>query len=186
MSYGREASRTRIHPNDSIAMSNNPRRHHQRSDSPEPSSSSPLTDHSLQVYALTQDIRSVAKSIRLQQIVLDLIIIVATFLTFIFINVFLDPKISYVTCDQSDVFHPKLEDTIPFWAVGLYATIAPIIIILAIELLQRIFPEGRKSVLATFLDIYHYLSLYAQGIAITLLLTEIGINFNLINFFIKC
>ncbi|CAF0888758.1 unnamed protein product [Brachionus calyciflorus] len=93
------------------------------------------------------------------------------------------PRIRYFTCDQSDVFMPFKEDTVPFWAVGIFATIGPLFFILIVELLNaRLLPfqinkknlslreRRRKFFICTF----HGISLFILGIAITLLLTEIG------------
>lgn len=164
-------------------MSNNQRRQHQqRSDSvvvPSAPSSSSLeaaaaADQLLPYELSTDENQNVKTTIRIQQIILDLIIIIITFLIYIFILVFVDPKLAYFTCDQSDTFYPYKDDTVPFWAVGLYGALAPILIVLATEFLRRINPVGRISVRSTIVDIYSFLSLFAMGIAMTVVLTEIG------------
>lgn len=186
MSYGRD-NRTRIYPNESMTSMYNQqrpvpptsaRRQRERtgvSDETERSTAAQLQEDQRQPYAISSDVENVGKSIRLQQIIIDLIVIIATFLIFILVLVFVDPKLAYFTCAQSDIFYPYKEDTVPFWAVGLYATLGPVIIILAIEFLQQFLgPARRKSVRSIFVDIYSFLSLFALGIAITLLITEIG------------
>ena len=114
---------------------------------------------------------------RLVQTLFDLIIIIIVFV--IYGLVFLmDPKILYFTCDQSDIFFPYKSDTIPFWAVGLYCTIGPVIIIICVEILNAkllFFQKKKEGGLRSFLIcLFHAISLFALGIAITLLLTEIG------------
>lgn len=185
MPYEREPSsnhRGRIHPNESRTGSYNnhyqARRHRERSpDEPEQrpanSSSADQTSRPLP-YEICSDDANISKSIRVQQIILDLIVIILTFLIFILVLLFVDPKLAYFTCEQSDIFYPYRADTVPFWAVGLYATLAPVIIILAVEIWHRVNPVGRKSLSSTFIDIYNFLSFFALGIAITLLTTEIG------------
>lgn len=120
---------------------------------------------------------------RVVQTVIDLVVIVIIFTIFILVYYLVDPKIRYLTCDQSDIFMPFKEDTVPFWAVGVYATIAPLIFITLIELLNaRLLPlQVNKKNLSLkerrrkfFICLFHGVSLFVLGIAITLLLTEIG------------
>lgn len=120
---------------------------------------------------------------RIVQTIVDLIVIIVIFIIFALVYKLFDPKIRYMTCDQSDIFFPYKEDTIPFWAVGIYATIGPILFIIGIELLNAaLLPfQMNKLKLTTqarirkfFVCIFHALSLFILGIALTLCLTEIG------------
>lgn len=120
---------------------------------------------------------------RIAQTIVDLIVIIAIFVIFILVYVLFDPKIRYMTCDQSDIFFPYSEDTIPFWVVGIYGTVAPIIFIVIIEILNaRILPcqynkhhqTGKERWRKFFVCTFHALSLFVLGIALTLCLTEIG------------
>jgi hypothetical protein len=121
---------------------------------------------------------------RLIQGIIDIIVIIIIFLIFSIVYTTLDPRLRYFTCDQSDIFYPYKTDTIPFWAVGIFATLGPIILILVIEAINvRIIPfltKNKYNLTASerrkryFVCIFHSLSLFALGIAITMLLTEIG------------
>ena len=116
---------------------------------------------------------------RLIQIIIDLLIIVIIFVAFIIVYTKLPPRIRYFHCSETDIFFPNLPDTIPFYAVGLYGTIGPILIIFIIEALNAsIFPlqknktNDRWSVFGKCF--YHAISLFILGIGMTLLITEIG------------
>ena len=92
-----------------------------------------------------------------------------------------DPKIRYYTCDQSDVSYPYIADTVPFYAVGLFGVIGPIVVIILVEVYNaKLFPfQYSDKELSTrlrifYIVIFHSLSLFIFGIAVTLLLTEIG------------
>lgn len=120
---------------------------------------------------------------RVIQTVVDLVVIVIIFVIFILVYFLFEPRIRYMTCDQSDIFFPYAEDTVPFWAVGLYATIGPIVFIVLIELLNaRLMPlqknklelTSKERVRKFFVCTFHALSLFILGIALTLCLTEIG------------
>jgi phosphatidate phosphatase len=117
---------------------------------------------------------------RVAQIVIDVIVIVIIFACFIGVYFGVSPKIRYFTCDESDVFYPLKPDTIPFYAVGLYGTIGPILFILAVEIINsKLFsknsPQSTKERVRIYLIcVFHAISLFILGIGITLLLTEIG------------
>lgn len=119
---------------------------------------------------------------RIIQTIIDFIVIIVVFVIFGIVYLTVDPKIRYMTCDESDIFYPFKEDTVPFWAVGVYATIGPIVFIIIIELYNaKLFPfqktkniAGRIRRRKFFICLFHSLSLFILGIAITLLLTEIG------------
>ena len=120
---------------------------------------------------------------RIVQTIVDLIVIIIIFVIFVLVYKLFDPKIRYMTCDQSDIFFPYKPDTIPFWAVGIYATIGPIIFIIGIELLNASLLPFQKNkfklsvqarIRKFFVCTFHALSLFILGIALTLCLTEIG------------
>jgi hypothetical protein len=116
---------------------------------------------------------------RIIQTVIDVIVIIVIFIIFGIVYLTVDPKIRYMTCDESDIFFPFKEDTIPFWAVGVFATIGPIIFIIFIELFNaKLLPlqktkniSGRIRRRKFFICLFHSLSLFILGIGITLLLT---------------
>ena len=119
---------------------------------------------------------------RIIQTITDLIVIIIIFVIFAIVYFTVDPKIRYFTCNDSDIFFPYKPDTIPFWAVGIYGAIGPLIFIIIVELLNaRVLPlqhtEGNtakqrwRKFLVCF---FHGVSLFALGISLTLCLTEIG------------
>ena len=83
---------------------------------------------------------------------------------------------------MSDISFPLIADTIPFWAVGIYGTAGPILLIILIELGNaRLLPFQNRNELSFGLlfrkfgiFLFHGLSLFILGISIVLLLTEIG------------
>jgi phosphatidate phosphatase len=120
---------------------------------------------------------------RIVQTIIDMAVIVIIFFIFGIVWGLVEPKHRYFTCDQSDIFYPFLPDTIPFWAVGIFATLGPILIILFVELVNaRLMPFQRNTRNQTLqqrrrkflICLFHGLSLFILGCAITLLLTEIG------------
>ena len=120
---------------------------------------------------------------RIVQSIVDLLIIVIVFAAFVLVYLTFSPNERYFTCDMSDISYPYKGDTIPFYAVGLYATIPPLIFIVLVELLNaKLLPgmnsrrnlsvqERRRSF---FICFFHAASLFLLGIAITLFVTEIG------------
>lgn len=114
---------------------------------------------------------------RILQTIVDLIVIIIIFVIFGLVYLFQDPKIRYFTCLDTDIFYPYKEDTIPFWAVGIFGTIGPVVFIVLIELIN--FCEGKmmkkpKRLRAFVICMFHGLSLFILGISLTLCLTEIG------------
>ena len=120
---------------------------------------------------------------RIAQTLVDLAVIALVFIIFGLVYGFVDPKIRYLTCDDPDIVFPFLEDTIPFWAAGIFASIGPLLFILLVELLNaKLLPmqmnrdnlnfEKRKR--KFLICLFHGWSLFVLGCAITLLLTEIG------------
>ena len=82
---------------------------------------------------------------------------------------------------MSDISFPNLPDVIPFYAVGLYGVIGPIIAIVLVELFNsRVFSgqnsdKIKDSRLRQFgICVFHGISLFVFGISAVLLLTEIG------------
>lgn len=71
---------------------------------------------------------------RICQTVLDLAIILSTAAIFGVVYKLVDPKIRYFYCNESDIFHPYIKDTVPFWAVGIFGICGPVLIILLVEL----------------------------------------------------
>jgi phosphatidate phosphatase len=120
---------------------------------------------------------------RIVQTIIDMAVIVIIFFIFGIVWGLVEPKHRYFTCDQSDIFYPFLPDTIPFWAVGVFATLGPIIVIIFVELLNaRLMPFQRNTKNLSLqqrrrkflICLFHGLSLFILGCAITLLLTEIA------------
>ena len=93
-----------------------------------------------------------------------------------------NPRIAYITCDMSDISFPYLSDTVPFYAVGLYGVLGPLIVIVFVEIANaRLYPFQNKYFLPPnelirkfFIYLFHAISLFLFGISIVLLLTEIG------------
>lgn len=116
---------------------------------------------------------------RILQTIVDLIVIVIIFAVFGLVYLFQDPKIQYFTCDNTDIFYPYKTDTVPFWAVGIFATFGPVLFIIPVELLNaRLLPGLKKRKNDAFRSFlictFHSLSLFILGISLTLCLTEIG------------
>lgn len=76
------------------------------------------------------------KKHRIWQIVFDLIAIAIVGIAFALVYFLLDPKIAYFYCNDTSIFFPYIKDTIPFWAVGIYGVLGPVIIILAVEFVR--------------------------------------------------
>lgn len=148
------------------------------------SSGSTSTSKGRKQLSLMDDINEPTNRKRVAQTCVDLVVIVILFIIFGCVWAFVQPKTRYLTCDQSDLFYPFIPDTVPFWSVGLYATVGPMLVILFVELLNsRLLPFqknknvelNRKRRRRKFLIcLFHGLSLFILGIAITLLTTEIG------------
>lgn len=120
---------------------------------------------------------------RIIQTIIDLICIVITFVAFILVYFLLKPVKRGFFCNDTDIFNPYRADTVPFWAVGVYGILGPILIILLVELFNvkpfkcmgdrnRFKTDSRRKVFAV--ATFHGMSLFILGVAITLLLTEIG------------
>lgn len=83
---------------------------------------------------------------------------------------------------MSDVSFPQKDDSVPFWAVGLYGVIGPVLVIIFVEILNAQLCPCQSSKNISFKNrlrkfgifLFHALSLFVFGISITLLLTEIG------------
>jgi phosphatidate phosphatase len=120
---------------------------------------------------------------RVVQIIVDLAVIIILFIVFALVYALFDPKISYFTCnDSNEISYPYKPDTVEIWVVGVYGVIAPCLFIILVELKNsKIFikysdPRSKKLKIY-FIYVFHALSLFALGIALTLLITEIGKRF---------
>lgn len=116
---------------------------------------------------------------RIVQTIADLVIIVIVLVIFAFVYFLVDPKIRHFYCNDTDIFFPYVPDTIPFWAIGIAGFLGPFVIILGTELFNIIHDDterpNKRSGFRTFLiHFFHAMSLFIMGIAVTLLLTEIG------------
>jgi hypothetical protein len=120
---------------------------------------------------------------RIIQTIVDLVVIIIIFIIFGVIYLFQEPRIRYFTCADTDIFFPFKKDTIPFWAVGIYATLAPLIIIILVELVNAsLFPcqmnsknlTGGERFVQFCICTFHAISLFVLGISISLTLTETG------------
>ncbi len=116
---------------------------------------------------------------RVTQIIIDLIIIAIIGAIFLIVYLKVDPKISYFYCNDTDIFFPYITDTVPFWAVGIFGVLGPLLIILVVEILNLFIAKDsvlvRRSKCKTFsIHFFHAVSLFAAGAVITMVLTEIG------------
>jgi hypothetical protein len=119
---------------------------------------------------------------RIIQMVTDLVVITLILVIFAVVYLSVDPKIRFFTCNDTDIFFPYRPDTVPFWAVGIFGALGPLVSILLIELLNaRILPfqqsKGRsvkQRKRKFFVCFFHGLSLFVLGISLTLCLTDIG------------
>jgi phosphatidate phosphatase len=115
---------------------------------------------------------------RITQIIIDYTIIIIIFILFgIVYN--LKPKITSFFCYDNNILYPYKADTIPFYAVAIYATLAPILIFIIVEMFnfkllpfQRSYYAARKK--KFIICVINAVTLFALGIGITLLLTEIS------------
>ncbi len=81
-----------------------------------------------------------------------------------------------------DISYPYLPDTVPFYAVGIYGILGPLIVILFVEtgnarlypFQNRFFLPYGELIRKFFVYLFHSVSLFTFGISIVLLLTEIG------------
>lgn len=119
---------------------------------------------------------------RIIQMVTDLVVIILILIVFAIVYLSVEPRVRFFTCNDSDIFFPYRPDTVPFWAVGIFGALGPLVSILLIELLNaRILPfqqhkgrsikERKRKFFVCFL---HGLSLFVLGISLTLCLTDIG------------
>lgn len=116
---------------------------------------------------------------RITQIITDFVIIAIIAGIFGIVYYTVDPKISYFYCHETDIFYPYLVDAIPFWAVGIFGVLGPVLVILIVETLnvyllktQRV--NGRNGLKTFLIHFFHAISLFLMGAVTTVLLTEIG------------
>ena len=121
------------------------------------------------------------KRARILQTIIDIVVIIIIMVIFLCVLFLVDPKIQYMTCADSDITFPYKADTVPFWAVGLFATIGPLLVIIVVEIFNlKLIPCSASAKLhkrnfrAYAICVFHAISLFALGISINLLLTEIG------------
>ena len=120
---------------------------------------------------------------RLIQIGTDVAVIVVLFVIYGIVCTYVSPTIVYFTCDQSDLSYPYVTETLPFYVVCIYSTCAPILMFILVETYNaRLLPYQKnikrlsmsERLRRLLVVLFHTVSLFALGIAITLLLTEIG------------
>ncbi|CAF1148537.1 unnamed protein product [Brachionus calyciflorus] len=123
---------------------------------------------------------------RLFQIFFDLFAITIIFIAFILIYTLMKPYTNYFFCNDTDIFYPYKPDTVELWVVAVYGVLGPIFFIILTELKNsKIINFNSKSrelnknskrikVKTFFICLFHALSIFFLGIAISLLITEIG------------
>ena len=117
---------------------------------------------------------------RITQIIVDLIgiAIIGAIDNIVYSTV--DPNIQYFYCNDTDIFYPYFANTMPFRKVFVCGVLGPILIFLVVEILNVItnkdhkVMDNRSKVKNFFIHFFHAFSLFAMGLVITLLLTEIG------------
>ena len=93
---------------------------------------------------------------------------------------------NYFFCNDTDIFYPYKPDTVELYVVALFGVLGPVFFIILTELknsrvidveakcreLNRNVVKHKKRTF--FICLFHALSIFALGIAVTLLITEIG------------
>lgn len=142
--------------------------------------SEPNSESSITQSEINQEKSQLSK--RLFQAIVDTVVIVIIYIIYALVFYLVEPKIRFFTCDQSEIFFPYKQDTIPFWSVALYGTLGPLLFLIFIELSnakllpfqessnQSITEKKRKF----FICAFHGISLFILGISINVLLTDIG------------
>ena len=118
---------------------------------------------------------------RIIQIITDLIVIIIILVILALVYFLVDPTIGFFTCNDTDIFFPYKPSTIPFWIVGVYGIVGPLLFILFIELLNsRVLPFQSKERTVKqccktfFVCFFHGTSLFFLGLSLTVCLTELG------------
>lgn len=113
----------------------------------------------------------------------DFIAIAATCLIFGLIYLLIEPNQRGFFCDDTSIQYPMKKDTIPLWVLGIYGGIGPIVIMCIVEIwVVRPFNCGRRTTqnslkqrrIDYFKTIIQSAFLFALGIAICFLITEVG------------
>jgi hypothetical protein len=118
---------------------------------------------------------------RITQIITDLIVIGIVFAIYACVYTLVDPKIAYFSCHESgEINFPFKSNTIEFWVVCVYGIVGPFLFILLVEFKNAkfLFSRVEKKFVAKLkyflVNAFHAISLFALGLAVTFLLTEIG------------
>ena len=77
-----------------------------------------------------------SKKRRVCQILIDVLVISGTVAIFGVVYKLVDPKIRYFYCNENDIFHPYIKDTIPYWVVAIFGFAGPITIIILVEIVS--------------------------------------------------
>ena len=119
---------------------------------------------------------------RIGQTFIDFICILVTFAAIILVHLFVQPTVRGFYCNDAEIFKQHMDDTVKFWIVVIYGTFGPIIFIILIELMNSNFIiVTKKNVMPLvlrkklfFVSSSNGLLIFLQGLAITLLITELG------------
>ncbi|RMZ98726.1 lipid phosphate phosphohydrolase 1 isoform X2 [Brachionus plicatilis] len=120
---------------------------------------------------------------RVIQIIIDLVAIIIVFIAFLLVYLLMKPYVGFFYCNDTDIFYPYRKDTVEIWVVSVYGVLGPIIFMVFTELKNSKIigfrranstTNNRSKIRVFFICFFHAMSLFLLGIAITLLLTEIG------------
>lgn len=111
---------------------------------------------------------------RIFQVFNDIIVIIVIGIAFFLVNFYVKPSERGFYCNDNDILYPLLPDIVPAYAVGLFAILGTIVFIVLVEFLnvERFGDDKNRKHFIT--SVYHGISLFALGLSITMLLTEIG------------
>jgi amino acid permease len=85
---------------------------------------------------VSQIVGKSSKKRRVCQILIDVLVISGTVAIFGVVYKLVDPKIRYFYCNENDIFHPYIKDTIPYWVVAIFGFAGPITIIILVEIVS--------------------------------------------------
>jgi hypothetical protein len=85
---------------------------------------------------VSQIVGKSSKKRRVCQILIDVLVISGTVAIFGIVYKLVDPKIRYFYCNENDIFHPYIKDTIPYWVVAIFGFAGPITIIILVEIVS--------------------------------------------------
>ncbi len=85
---------------------------------------------------VSQIVGKSSKKRRVCQILIDVLVISGTVAIFGVVYKLVDPKIRYFYCNENDIFHPYIKDTIPYWVVAVFGFAGPITIIILVEIVS--------------------------------------------------